>query len=89
MTLTIYAVGDIMLGTQPLCYNFGVEKIIKNKGTDYLFKEVKDIFKDGDVVFGNLEASISNKINKKEFKANFFARSKGRSFLAKLHGGVG
>jgi poly-gamma-glutamate synthesis protein (capsule biosynthesis protein) len=72
MTLTIYAVGDIMLGEHPLRYNFGVGKIIKDKGINYLFKEIKNIFKDGDIVFGNLEAPISNYTDKKGFEANFF-----------------
>ena len=72
MTLTIYAVGDVMLGEQPLCYNFGVKSVIKNKGVNYPFKGVKDIFKNGDIVFGNLEAPISNYTNKKGFDANFF-----------------
>ena len=72
MTLTIYAVGDVMLGEQPLCYNFGVKSVIKNKGVDYLFKDVKDTFKNGDIVFGNLEAPISNKTNNKGFEAIFF-----------------
>jgi poly-gamma-glutamate synthesis protein (capsule biosynthesis protein) len=72
MSLTIYAAGDIMLGEQPLCYNFGVKSVIKNKGVDYLFKDVKDILKTGDIVFGNLEAPISNHTDKKGFDANFF-----------------
>lgn len=72
MTLTIYAVGDIMLGEQSLCYNFGVKSIIKNKGVNYPFTDVKDIFKNGDIVFGNLEAPISNYTDKKGFEANFF-----------------
>ncbi|MHA1274866.1 MAG: CapA family protein [Promethearchaeota archaeon] len=72
MRLTIYAVGDIMLGEHPLCYKFGVKSIIKNKGVDYLFKNVKNIFKDGDIIFGNLEAPISNKSIKKGLERNFF-----------------
>jgi poly-gamma-glutamate synthesis protein (capsule biosynthesis protein) len=72
MSLTIYAVGDIMLGEQALCYNFGVKSIIKNKGADYLFKDVKDIFRNGDIVFGNLEAPISIHTDKNGFKSNFF-----------------
>jgi poly-gamma-glutamate synthesis protein (capsule biosynthesis protein) len=72
MPLTIYAVGDVMLGEQPLCYNFGVKSIIKNKGVDYLFKYVKGIFKNGDIVFGNLEAPISNYTDNNGFEANFF-----------------
>ncbi|HAU30908.1 MAG TPA: hypothetical protein DCW46_01170 [Desulfotomaculum sp.] len=72
MALTIYAVGDIMLGEQDLCAGFGIKSVIKNKGVDYLFKGVKDIFKGGDIVFGNLEAPISNETNKKGFEADFF-----------------
>ena len=72
MTLTIYAVGDIMLGEQSLCAGFGVKSVIKNKGVNYLFKDVKDIFKNGNIVFGNLEASISNYTDRKGFEANFF-----------------
>jgi poly-gamma-glutamate synthesis protein (capsule biosynthesis protein) len=72
MSLTIYAVGDIMLGEQALCHNFGVKSIIKNKGVEYLFKDVKSIFKDGDIVFGNLEAPISDYTDKKGFDAIFF-----------------
>lgn len=72
MTLTIYAVGDIMLGEQPLCAGFGVKSVIKDKGVDYLFNNVKNIFKDGDIVFGNLEAPISDYTDKKGLTANFF-----------------
>lgn len=72
MILTVYAVGDIMLGEHALCYNFGVKSIIKNKGVDYLFKDVKGILKNGDIIFGNLEAPISNYTDKKGFEANFF-----------------
>lgn len=35
MSLKIYAVGDIMLGEQPLCNNFGVSSVIKRRDTDY------------------------------------------------------
>lgn len=72
MSLTIYAVGDLMFGEKSLCYNFGVKSIIRNKGVDYLFKNLKDIFENGDIIFGNLEAPISNYTNKKGFKADFF-----------------
>jgi poly-gamma-glutamate synthesis protein (capsule biosynthesis protein) len=72
MDLTIYAVGDIMLGEEPLCYNFGVKSVIKNKGVDYLFSNIKDVFKDANIVFGNLEAPISEYTDKNGFEANFF-----------------
>lgn len=58
MSLKIYAVGDIMLGEQPLCNNFGVSSVIKRKGPDYLFDNVRSLFNGGDIVFGNLECSI-------------------------------
>ena len=72
MSLTIYAVGDVMLGEQSLCYTFGVKSVIKSEGANYLFKDVKDIFKNGDIVFGNLEAPISSHTDNNGFKANFF-----------------
>lgn len=53
--LTITAVGDILLGR-------GVEYTLKknNKTYKYPFEEVVDILKKGDVVFGNLEESITS-----------------------------
>ncbi len=59
MPLTLIAVGDIMLGEQPLCENFGVRSIIQEKGSDFLFREVSPLLKEGDVVFGNLECSLA------------------------------
>jgi len=58
MKLKICAVGDIMLGEQHLCNNFGVKDIIQKNGTDFLFKEVSSLFMGADLVFGNLECSI-------------------------------
>lgn len=58
MKLKIYAVGDIMLGEQHLCNTFGVKDIIRKNGADFLFKDVSSLFKDSDIVFGNLECSI-------------------------------
>lgn len=72
MQLIIYAVGDIMLGEQPLCYKFGVKSIIKEKGARYIFESFKKIMRDGDIIFGNLEAPISNTTNKKGLEAEFF-----------------
>lgn len=72
MALKIYAVGDIMLGEQPLCDNFGVSTVIKRRGPDYLFDNVRSLFNDGDIVFGNLECSIMNKDSANEEGPNFF-----------------
>jgi gamma-polyglutamate biosynthesis protein CapA len=49
-----------MLGEQQLCNNFGVASVIDRKGIDYFFDDVRPIFNDGDIVFGNLECTISS-----------------------------
>jgi gamma-polyglutamate biosynthesis protein CapA len=59
MPITIYAVGDIMLGEQPLCENFGVKAVLRAKGTEYLFREVSPLLLGGDIVFGNLECALA------------------------------
>lgn len=61
MTLTIYAVGDIMLGDHPICLGHGVGSKIKKKGAEYIFKHVASRLSEGDIIFGNLEAVLSNK----------------------------
>lgn len=71
MSLKIIAVGDIMLGDQDLCSGFGVGSKIKNNGPEYLFKDVKEILKRGDIVFGNLECSINQDSNI-NYKKKFF-----------------
>ncbi len=54
-TVSIIGTGDIMLGS-----NYpGNEKLPPNDGKD-LLREVKDILKDADVTFGNLEGSFLN-----------------------------
>lgn len=61
-----------MLGEQPLCNNFGVANIIKNKGIDHIFDDVRQIFADGDIVFGNLECSIANQDMELDQEPAFF-----------------
>jgi gamma-polyglutamate biosynthesis protein CapA len=60
LTIKIYAVGDIMLGEQDLCENFGVKSVIRKNGVNFPFDAVSHIFNEGDIVFGNLECSIMN-----------------------------
>jgi poly-gamma-glutamate synthesis protein (capsule biosynthesis protein) len=55
----IYAVGDILLGDTPLCYRHGVGSRIKKNGSAYPFEQIRQIFMDGDILIGNLEAPIS------------------------------
>lgn len=75
--LKIYAVGDMMLGEQPLCNNFGVSRIIRQEGVDFLFNDVRSLFNGGDIVFGNLECSIMDEsfVNGQESK--FFCADPG------------
>jgi poly-gamma-glutamate synthesis protein (capsule biosynthesis protein) len=56
----LVAVGDIMLGESPLCLGRGVSSAIRKRGPDHPFVHVVDCLKDGDLVFGNLEAVLSN-----------------------------
>ena len=59
MPVTIVAVGDIMLGEQPLCEGFGVRSAFRNNGGEFLFEEVSPILRTGDIVFGNLECCLA------------------------------
>jgi poly-gamma-glutamate synthesis protein (capsule biosynthesis protein) len=72
MGLKICAVGDIMLGEQPLCNNFGVKEIIRKNGADFLFEEFSSLFCDADIVFGNLECSIREENSDISKKPIFF-----------------
>jgi len=58
--VTIVAVGDIMMGDHPSRIGHGVRSTIKNKGCYYLFEEVRPFLKDNDIVFGNIEAILSD-----------------------------
>ncbi|KAF5051829.1 Capsule biosynthesis protein CapA [anaerobic digester metagenome] len=73
MGLTLYAVGDIMLGEQQLCNNFGVGYEIRRRGPEYIFEKVAPIFQDADIVFGNLECSIAGPNDRGEVGDQFFS----------------
>lgn len=60
MTITIYAVGDVMLGDHPICLGHGVGSKIKKFGSKYIFLDVSSMLRRGDIVFGNLEVILSN-----------------------------
>ena len=74
-----------MMGEQQLCNNFGVKKIIKEMGADYLLEDVKPIFSDADIVFGNLECSVTDFNNNKDKSLFFCADSKIVKSLAHNH----
>src|SRR5574337_294830 len=52
--VTLYAVGDVMLGRH-------IAKVMSRQGAEYPFREISSTLKSGDIVFGNLEAIISSK----------------------------
>lgn len=72
MSLTLFAVGDIMLGESPLCCGFGVKSVIQKSRADYLFRNVKNLFSSGDIVFGNLEAPITHDTNQRGINSQLF-----------------
>jgi poly-gamma-glutamate synthesis protein (capsule biosynthesis protein) len=59
--VSLIAVGDIMLGDHPLYVGRGVGAKIKEREPTFPFSEVAFKLKEGDVVFGNLEAVLSNR----------------------------
>lgn len=72
---TIVAVGDIMMGEQPLCHGFGVKSKALIRGFNYLLNNVKYILESGDIVFGNLEAPLADVTYKKGIYADYFRAS--------------
>lgn len=57
--IEIVAVGDIMLGDFFMCNGFGVGSTIKKYGSKFIFEHIKDELS-ADIVFGNLEAVLSD-----------------------------
>lgn len=66
--ITISIVGDILLDR-------GVKSVIKTKGVNYPYLNVKDIFKKSDIVFGNLECPITNIISPLTKEKRFIFRA--------------
>ncbi len=57
--LVLMATGDIMLGEHPLYLRRGVKSIMEKESPSFPFAHVADTLKKADVVFGNLECSLS------------------------------
>ena len=57
--MKLVAVGDISLGDFPLTLGFGVRSVLEHTGRELFGNEIKEIFKDADFCFGNLETVIS------------------------------
>ncbi|WP_158599149.1 CapA family protein [Methanohalophilus sp. RSK] len=58
-TVSLVAVGDIMLGDHPICVGHGVGSSLKNN-EGYLFSNVSEILKKRDITCGNLECVLSD-----------------------------
>lgn len=58
--LSLVAVGDLMFGDHPVRFGNGVRSQTEKLGPDYLFSKVKSVWNDADIVFGNLEAVLSD-----------------------------
>jgi len=86
--LSIVAVGDIMLGS-------GVESRLKKQSLSYthVFEKVADLLKEGDVIFGNLEAAITDRTHgltaysKTNTHGKFVLKSSTKSFEALKYAG--
>lgn len=59
-SVTLAAVGDIMLGDRPLMVGFGVRSCIEASDSYDPFEGVRDFLNTHDLVFGNLESIISD-----------------------------
>jgi len=59
-SVTLFAVGDIMLGDTPNSYGFGVGSYIEQEGPLFPFRLSANILKRADLLFGNLEVVLSS-----------------------------
>jgi poly-gamma-glutamate synthesis protein (capsule biosynthesis protein) len=65
-SISLIAVGDIMLGDLPLFIGHGVGSKLKEVGSGFLFSNVHTVLNEGDITFANLECPLSEiDINKK------------------------
>lgn len=58
--IKLVAVGDIMLGDHPVTFGHGVKSMIEQSGGESPFAKVSELLRGGDVVFGNVEAVLSD-----------------------------
>lgn len=57
--LVLHAVGDIAIGDHPLCAGFGTYSRCRTEAADFPFRHVSALLRQADVVFGNLECTLS------------------------------
>lgn len=60
-TILFSGVGDISIGDHPLCVGFGGYSQFKDRDASFPFENVKRLFSESDLVFGNLECTLSNR----------------------------
>jgi len=66
-SVSIIALGDISFGDHFVSLSYGVNSMLKKNPNIEIFKNVKHIFKNKDIVFGNLETVLSEyNLNKKK-----------------------
>ena len=58
-SVTFGAVGDIAFGDHPLCAGFGADSTFKKHKPTFPFHHVKPVLDDCDLLFGNLECTLS------------------------------
>lgn len=58
-SITFTAVGDISLGDHPLCAGIGTHSFLRKQKADFPFQHVQPVFDKADVLFGNLECTLS------------------------------
>ncbi|MDF0651045.1 MAG: CapA family protein [Nitrospira sp.] len=58
--IKLVAVGDIMLGDHPVTFGHGVKSMIEKSGGESPFAKVSGLLREGDIVFGNVEAVLSD-----------------------------
>lgn len=58
--IKLVAVGDIMLGDHPVTFGHGVRSMIEKSGGGSPFAKVSELLLGGDIVFGNVEAVLSD-----------------------------
>lgn len=58
--IKLLAVGDIMLGDHPVTFGHGVKSMIEKLGEESPFAKVAELLHGRDIVFGNVEAVLSD-----------------------------
>jgi len=59
-SLVLHAVGDIAIGDHPLCSGFGSYSRFRDETPDFPFHHVSSLLGEADILFGNLECTLSD-----------------------------